>query len=97
MSNKATCPACGSRTSSLWALLYGDGAGLDDSCPGCGLSVDAMREVLAARERGANKDLTEKYEALLIRVDVAEREARELRQVVADVRSALGPAGATDR
>ncbi len=88
MSNKATCPGCDSHTSSIWNVLYGDD--WEDKCPVCGLSVDAMREVIAVRRSSADKELREKYEAVVKRADTAENEARELRQVVDSIRQALG-------
>lgn len=70
MSEKATCPGCDAHSSSVYRAIREGG-----NCPHCGLSHAALAEVLAARERGANAELTAKYEQAVIRADHAEQQA----------------------
>lgn len=89
MSDKLSCPGCGSHSSAIYRAVKDDGP-----CPHCGLSAAAILEVLGARERGANAELTARYEAAVIRADKAEDEATNLRKQLDDIRTAanLDPA-----
>lgn len=75
MSDKMTCPACDSYTSSI-LQAYEDGS----RCPVCGIPAEVTVAVLEARKRNADADLTERYEAAEIRAGRAEAEARKLRR-----------------
>lgn len=84
MSAKLTCPGCNSHTSDVLGAVR---AGMP--CPSCGLSASAITEVLTARERGANEELTAKYEAVVIRAGRAETEVRALRAKLEDLRELI--------
>ena len=68
MSDKMTCPACDSYTSSV-RMAFESG----NDCPHCGLSADAAIQIEQAAKRGADADL-------IARVAVVEREAADLRK-----------------
>lgn len=80
MSNKATCPACGSHTSDVWAAIR-DGT----ECPVCGLSVEAMVAFDVAVKRGADEQLVERSAIAEQRAESAERELRRLQSVLEKV------------
>lgn len=84
MSNKIECPGCESYTSSV-ARAVSDG----DPCPYCGLSADAIRTVLEARERHGETKLVEQITEALKRAEKAEHEAKALRAALRAVRTAL--------
>lgn len=79
-----TCPGCDSHTSTVLAR-YLDG----EPCPYCGLSATATQEIIAARQRGADADLTAKYTELVKRVDAAEGQARRHLRAITDIREIL--------
>jgi len=82
MSNKATCPACGSHTSSIWMAIE-EGT----ECPNCGLSAEAMLQFEAARRRGADEELVENAAKAEQRAEAAEQEVRQLRRALREIRS----------
>lgn len=82
MADKMECPGCGSYTSHVL-----DAVRTGHPCPHCGLSASAITEIQAVRERGANAELTAKYEAALIRADKAEGDARYLRNQLLQIRN----------
>lgn len=84
VADKMTCPGCRSHTSDVLRAYNND-----DPCPNCGLPASATDQVLAARRKAADADLTAKYEELAIRVGRAEGEATRLRMLVADIRDLL--------
>lgn len=84
MSEKATCPGCNAYTSSVFRA-FEEG----HPCPSCGLSADAAEAVEKARERKATADLAERLLAAERRAEKAEREARALRAIVAEVQVAV--------
>lgn len=84
MSDKTECPGCGSYSSSI-LRAFDD----EDPCPVCGLSADAAAEVFAARRRGADAALTKRYADAVLRADKAEARARQLEDVLHEVRTAL--------
>lgn len=81
MSNKLSCPGCGSHTSGVYVAVA-DGA----PCPHCGLAADAIITVHDARRRAADADLLAQLEAAVVRAGRAEAEAAKvkerLRQVI---------------
>lgn len=79
-----TCPGCDARTSLVLARFL-DG----EPCPSCGLSAAAAAEVLDARKRGADADLTHRYAVAVKRADLAEAEVARLREKLDRVREAL--------
>lgn len=84
MSEKMTCPGCQSHTSDV-LRAYND----DEPCPHCGLPKSATTQVLAARKKAADADLTARYEELALRVGRAEGETVKLRNVVDQIRNIL--------
>jgi hypothetical protein len=72
---KAECPACKAYLSGVWDALEGE----RDSCPSCGLDAETLRQVMAARKKLADKELTERCEQALIRAARAEKELSSLR------------------
>lgn len=80
MADKMTCPACDSHTSEI-ARAYREGAG----CPYCGLPGEAMRAVVAAAERGASEQMTERAAQAEQRAATAEREATRLRALLDEI------------
>lgn len=79
-----TCPGCQSHTSDV-LRAYDE----DEPCPHCGLPASATDQVLAARRKAADADLTARYEELAVRVGRAESEAVRLRNVVDQFRDIL--------
>jgi hypothetical protein len=84
MSEKMTCPGCQSHTSDV-RRAYDE----DEPCPHCALPASATDQVLAARRKAADADLTARYEELAVRVGRAESEAVRLRNVVDQFRDVL--------
>lgn len=80
-----TCPGCGAHTSSVLAKVN-DG----EPCPFCGLSADAILEVAEVRRKAADEDLKARLEKALVDRDRALAEAAKLRNVLHDVRLAVG-------
>lgn len=74
MSNKATCPGCGSHTSAVYDAMHGERA----ACDHCGLPGSVIYEVHEARKREADKELLAKYEAAIVRAGKAEAERDRL-------------------
>jgi hypothetical protein len=74
MSEKMTCPGCGSHSSSVLADYRAE-----KPCRNCGLSWDAATEILDVQERTANEELKAKLAEALKRADKAEDKARRLR------------------
>lgn len=87
MSDKMECPGCESCTSTMLEA-YNRGR----SCPYCGLSASAIDDVLAARRRHADADLTAKYEEAVKRTDKAERELALVRQHLRQIKDAVARA-----
>lgn len=85
MSEKAECPACKAYTSGVYAVLSGD----KEACPYCGLPAAAMFSVLEARKRGADKELTEKYEQAVIRAAKAEAELAKVKRTLDNIRAEI--------
>lgn len=86
MSNKASCPGCDAYTSAVAEAIAEELA-----CPYCGLSAGAIIEVLSARRRKADADLTARYERAVIDLDQSKREVMRLQDVIGRIRYALGP------
>lgn len=84
MSDKLTCVGCNACTSSVLQAVR-----RDDPCPHCGLSAEAIVEVLMVRERGANAEVTAQYEAARIRADRAEERARRLGAQLDQIRAVV--------
>ncbi len=82
MSNKATCPACGSHLSGVYEALEGEIAG----CPVCGLPGSVMRQIEDARRAHADAGLTRQLEEALVRAGKAEAELARLRRLMFPVR-----------
>lgn len=58
-------------------------------CPYCDLPASAAREILAARRRSADAELTAKYTEVVKRIGKAEGEASRLRDAVEEIRQVL--------
>lgn len=84
MADKMICPACDSYASDI-LRAFNEG----EPCPVCNLSASVTAEILRARERGANTELTEKYTEAMIRMGEAEAEAAKLRSQLSRIRSIL--------
>ena len=82
VSDKATCPACGSHTSGVMDALIGR----RDSCPSCGLAGSVMREVESARKAWGDADLAGRLETALVRAGKAESELKRLRARLRGIR-----------
>jgi hypothetical protein len=81
VTSKMTCPGCGSYTSNV-LHAYND----EDPCPHCGLSAEATAEVLQARRRNADAELTKRYTEMTVRADRAEVRVRQLEEAIATMR-----------
>lgn len=92
MSDKMTCPGCGSHTSSVYSA-YADG----EDCPICGLSYAASSELIEIRDTVRVSLANDKVKAIaedaLCRAGKAEAENERLRRTVEAVREALAEAG----
>src|SRR5258708_4233586 len=88
MSEKMTCPGCGTHTSAVAEAHYAD-----QPCPYCGLPAEAAAQVLAVRAARADEKLKATAEEALLRAGKAEGELRRaryrLQQVEAAVKEAL--------
>jgi uncharacterized Zn finger protein (UPF0148 family) len=84
MGRRMTCPACGSRTSSI-LRAFEDG----ESCPSCGLPYTALAAVIDIKAREANDEVTQRAVRAELRAAAAEDELHTLRRVVEAVRSAV--------
>lgn len=71
MGRRMTCPACGSRTSSIVAA-FEEG----DPCPVCGLPHAAASAVVAIKAREANSEVTQRAVHAELRAAAAENELR---------------------
>lgn len=69
MSEKMTCPGCGSHSSTI-LTAFTDGR----SCPQCGLSASAALEIQDIRQERADRQLRERCETLTKELDEAKRE-----------------------
>lgn len=84
MSNKMDCLGCDSYTSAIYDA-YSNGA----ACPYCGLPAEVTAKVLEARKRGADEDLTQRYQEAEVRAGKAEAEAALLRRHIEQIRRAV--------
>lgn len=84
VSRKMTCPGCDAHTSSV-VTAFDEG----DPCPYCGLPATATEEILDARKRAADADLTRRYEDLVKRVAGLEAERNALRSALNNVKQAV--------
>lgn len=75
MSNKMACLGCDSYTSAIYEA-FGNG----EPCPYCGLPAEVTEKVLLARKRGADEDLTQRYQEAEVRAGKAEAEVVRLRR-----------------
>lgn len=90
MSEKTTCPACGSHLSSITFWLRDDGPyGATEGSPCCGLSYGAFREIETIRNSRASQKLKERTTDLVKRNDELERENRRLRDALQSIRDAV--------
>lgn len=87
MSHKMTCPGCDAHTSGV-VTAFDEG----EPCPYCGLPATATAEILDARERHANAELTQKYEDAVKRIGHLEAERNALRAALNDVKMAISRA-----
>ena len=69
MGRRMTCPACGSRTSSI-VQAFADG----EPCPSCGLPHAAAIAVIDAKAAAANREVTERAVRAEFRAAAAENE-----------------------
>jgi hypothetical protein len=69
------CPSCKAYTSGV-IEAYGSG----DPCPYCGLPAKTTATVLEARQRGADEELTRRFEAAEVRAGKAEARADRLQR-----------------
>jgi O-phosphoseryl-tRNA(Cys) synthetase len=84
VSEKMTCPGCGSHGSAV-LMAFGD----DRPCPSCGLSADAAHEIIAVQRKRADEALKAELSEALRRADRAETERDELKRKLADAVLAL--------
>ena len=84
VSSKLECPGCGSYSSTI-LRAFEDG----EVCPACGLPATATAEILDARKRAADAELTTRYEEAVKRVGRLETENHALRGALNSVRQAL--------
>lgn len=85
VSDKATCPACETTTSSVLSAFR-----RGDPCPCCGLSAEAAGELVAARRRGADADLVRRAAQAEQRAETAEAEMYRLRRLLRQVGELAG-------
>lgn len=84
MSEKMTCPGCGTNTSSVrWAYIQ------DDPCPECGLSALASELLAVVRSRRADDALTAQLTEALKRIDKLERENESMSSKLDNIKYAL--------
>lgn len=83
MSNKITCPGCGSHTSNVWQAIE-DG----EPCPHCGLPSSTIVQVNAVRDARGDERLREQLAEALVRAGRAEALVAVLRDAIV---SAHGP------
>lgn len=84
MSQKMKCPGCESYTSATQrAYDYGE------PCPHCGLPASTTEQVLAARRKSADAELTARYEEIALRLGRAEAEADRYRYTIEKIRDIL--------
>lgn len=69
-----TCPGCNAHTSGV-VTAFEEG----DPCPYCGLPATATAEILDARKRSADAELTKRYEEAVKRAGRLEAENHALR------------------
>lgn len=84
MSEKMTCPACTSHTSSVLSA-YREG----EPCPYCGLTVDATQQILTIQRSKASEDVKRMAQEAVERAARAEAEVRRLERIVERVNDAL--------
>lgn len=84
MSEKLLCPGCNTYTSSVLEAWQ-----MDEPCPKCGLSAEAISEVRGVRRRLADEALKTQCEHALIRADRAETRLRKLELALEYIRAAL--------
>lgn len=84
MSEKVTCPGCGSTTSSILHAFTND-----EPCPYCNLSATAAREIREVRSRIATKEFTERYEAMVKELDRTRGLLAKHAQAITTIREAL--------
>lgn len=88
MSQKMTCPACTSHTSSILQAVN-DG----QPCPHCGLSAAAIIEIESIAERRGDEALKAQLAEALVSADRARTRVAELERINRNVRSALAGEG----
>lgn len=84
VSDKMTCPGCDAHTSGVLGA-FKDG----EPCPYCQLPATATEEILDARKRAADADLTKRYEELVKRNAQLETERNLLRAALNQVTAAV--------
>lgn len=89
MSNKMTCPACDSHTSSILNAFEEA-----RPCPNCGLSAEAALEILTVRQKRADEDLKARLETAIKERDEAQRELRWAKKRLTEIGEALEEAAA---
>jgi hypothetical protein len=87
MSNKMTCPGCGTHTSSVLAA-FEEGR----PCPNCGLSAEAALEIQAVRLKRADEELKTRLETAIKERDEAQRELQWAKQRLEKVGETLSEA-----
>jgi hypothetical protein len=84
MSEKRTCPACGSHGSDV---LRAFAAG--ERCPQCGLSAAAAVEVDGIRAARADEQLKQRLATLTVKADRLERELEQARDALDAIRDVV--------
>jgi hypothetical protein len=79
-----TCPGCDAHTSTVLSRFRDE-----RPCPYCGLSYEAIAEVLTVRKRGANDELTARCEALVKESASKDLELRILRWRIREIENAF--------
>lgn len=79
-----TCPGCDAYTSGV-VTAFEEG----EPCPYCRLPATATAEILDARKRSADAELTKRYEEAVKRIGGLEAENHALRGALNNIRQAV--------
>jgi hypothetical protein len=86
MSDKMTCPVCGSHTSGVFSAAQNG-----DPCPRCGAPADVILRVDALRETRADEALKAELERTVIELGRVTAERDQLAVMVEAIRMVLSP------
>jgi hypothetical protein len=80
-----TCPGCGGHSSSVLMAYYDE-----KPCPFCGLSNEAMSEILSIQRSRADEKLKAQLAEEIKRRSAAEQKAALLQRQIDEIRHVLG-------